>query len=368
MPLLMHGQKESVVKKSAGWYPDEADSSRVRYWNGKLWTDIYADSASGAVIENDLFDAFAENIGKAIRGAGVTPGMVAVSVKEMLLKANKLDSPKFICMAGKSGKGKYILVYSKEIVLLEVGFKAPKLQTFSLAGIDSFEYAYSKMFLRYPNLRREEFSPVIYEDFQIICEQTTIDSFAESALGSYIGKVSPEGYLERSSRQDKVFASAKGSTIEIWSKRIRCGNQEYVIDEFVEAQVYQDGDIQITQRPTLTRMAAGSILPGTALIPGLAFQKKKKNDLRETVFTVSGIDWSLSVEISPNQLTTARSIATQINQAAKKISKTTPLIATEVSAPTAGSKVDQLTKLESLRASGAISEDEFALLKSQILQ
>jgi hypothetical protein len=90
--------------------------------------------------------------------------------------------------------------------------------------------------------------------------------------------------------------------------------------------------------------------------------------LRETVFTVSGIDWSLSVEISPNQVTTARSIATQINQSAKKISKTTPLIATEVSPPTAGSKVDQLTKLESLRSSGAISEDEFALLKSQILQ
>ena len=55
--------------------------------------------------------------------------------------------------------------------------------------------------------------------------------------------------------------------------------QEYLVDEFVEAQVYQDGEIQITQRPTLTRMAAGAILPGSALIPGLAFQKKKKNDL-----------------------------------------------------------------------------------------
>ena len=356
------------MKKSAGWYPDEADSSRVRYWNGKLWTDIYANSASGEVIENNIFNAFAENMGKAILGTGITTELASVSIKEMLLKANKLDPPKFICIAGKSGKGKYILVYSTEIVLLEAGFKNPKLQTFSLTEIDSFEYAYSKMFLRYPSLRREEFSQVVYEDFQIICEQTKINSFAESTLGTYIGKVSPEGYLERSSRQDKVFASAKGSTIEIWSKRIRCGNQEYVVDEFVEAQVYQDGEIQITQRPTLTRMAAGAILPGTALIPGLAFQKKKKNDLRETVFTVSGINWSLSVEISPNQLTTARSIATQINQAAKKISKTTPMIAPEVSAPTVGSKVDQLTKLESLRASGALSEDEFALLKSQILQ
>lgn len=356
------------MKKSAGWYPDEADSSRARYWNGKTWSDIYADSVTGQVSENELFDNFVENLNTAILGTGVTTGVVLLSVKEMLLKANKLDAPLFICTAGKSGKGKYVLVYNKEILLLEAGFKVPKLQTLSLTDIDSFEYAYSKMFVRYPSLRREEFSQVIYEDFQIICEQTKINSFAESTLGSYIGKVSPEGYLERSTRQDKVFASAKGSTIEVWSKRIRCGNQEYLIDEFVDAQVYQDGEIQITQRPTLTRMAAGSILPGSALIPGLAFQKKKKNDLRETVFTVSGVNWSLSVEISPNQVTTARSIATQINQAAKKISKTTPLIATDVSAPTAGSKVDQLTKLESLRASGAISEDEFALLKSQILQ
>ena len=356
------------MKRTAGWYPDEADSSRVRYWNGKIWTDIFADSASGQVSENDLFDNFTENLSKAILGTGITHQIISISVKEMLLKANKLDPPQFICLAGKSSKSKYIIVYSNEIILLEPGFKTPKLQTISLPGIDSFEYSNAKMFVRYPNLKREEFSQIIYEDFQIICEQTKVSSFAESELGSYIGKVSPEGYLERSSRQDKVFASAKGSIIEIWSKRIRCGNQEYLVDEFVEAQVYQDGDIQITQRPTLTRMAVGSILPGTALIPGLAFQKKKKNDLRETVFTVSGINWSLSVEISPNQVTAARSIATQINQTAKKTSKSAPLIATAVSTPTAGSKVDQLTKLESLRASGAISEDEFTLLKSQILQ
>jgi len=356
------------VKRSAGWYPDEADSTRARYWNGKIWTDIFADSASGEVSQNNLFDNLAENLSKAILGTGLTQQTVSVSLKEMLLKANKLDPPKFICSAGKSSKAKYILVYSHEVVLLEPGFKAPKLQTLALSGIDSFEYAYLKMFVRYPNLRREEFSQIIYEDFQAICEQSKINSFAESELGTFIGKVSPEGYLERSARQDKVLTSASGSTVEVWTKRIRCGNQEYLVDEFVEAQVYQDGEIQITQRPTLTRMAAGSILPGSALIPGLAFQKKTKNDMRETVFTVSGVDWSLKVEISPNQVTTARSIATQINQAAKKIGKTTPISTVDVSTPTVGSKVDQLTKLESLRSSGTISEDEFELLKSQILK
>lgn len=356
------------MKRSAGWYPDEDDSSRVRYWNGKAWTDIFADSTSGKVSENSMFDNFGENLSRAFLGLGVTTGMVSVSIKEMLLKSNKLDPPKFICFAGKSNKDKYLLVYSNQIVLLEPGFKVPKLRTVLLAEIDSFEYACLKMFIRYPSLRREEFSQINYEDFQSICEHSAIDSFTESLLGLYIGKVSPEGYLERSSRQDKVLTSASGTTIEVWSKRIRCGNQEYLIDEFVEAQVYQDGEIQITQRPTLTRMAAGSILPGSALIPGLAFQKKKKNDLRETVFSVSGINWNLSVDISPKQVTNARSIATQINQVAKKIAKSAPVSTTELSTPTAGSKVDQLTKLESLRSSGAISEDEFVLLKSQILQ
>jgi hypothetical protein len=114
-------------------------------------------------------------------------------------------------------------------------------------------------------------------------------------------------------------------------------------------------------------MAFGSVLPGTALIPGLAFQKKSKNDLRETVFIITGSDWNLSVQISPNQVTNARSIATQINMAAKKISKTSNQPSIQHNAQQSGSTVDQLTKLEALRTSGTISEEEFLLLKSQIL-
>ena len=356
------------MKRSAGWYPDETDSSRVRYWNGKVWTDLFADSASGQVAENEPFESFQRNLSKAFLGSGVTHQIVSVSIKNMLLQANKLDPPKLICFGGKSNKSRYILVYSDQLALIEPGFSVPKLHSISLADIDSIEYSNSKIFVRYPSLRREELSMIGYEDFQSICEYSGINTFSEAELGSYIGKVTPEGYLAKSSRQEKVLTSSLGSTIEVWSKRIRCGNQEYLIDEFVDAQVYQDGDIQITQRPTLTRMAAGSILPGSALIPGLAFQKKKKNDMRETVFIVSGINWNLSVGINPNHLTTARSIATQINQAAKKISRSASTIPTEASTPSAGSVVDQLTKLESLRSSGAISEDEFAQLKSQILR
>lgn len=355
------------MKKAAGWYPDDKDSSRARYWNGKVWTDLYADSESGQVTGNELFEGFLDNLSKSSLGVGVTKELVSTTLKEMLLKVNKLEPPKFICFADKPNKGKFILLYKDQIALLESGFKLPKLQFLSLASIESVEYSYLKIFVRYPSLRREEFSQINYDDFQMICEISGLRSFGESELGSYIGKVTPEGYLERSSRQNKTFTTASGSTIEVWSKRIRCLNQEYLLDEFVEAQVYLDGEVQITQRPTLTRMAFGSVLPGSALIPGLAFQKKKKNDLRETVFTVAGADWNLSVEISPNQISNARTVATQINLAAKKMSKSFTHSIIEPSVQPSASTVDQLTKLEALRTSGTISEEEFLLLKSQIL-
>ena len=355
------------MKKAAGWYPDDKDSSRARYWNGKVWTDLYADSESGQVTGNELFEGFLDNLSKSSLGVGVTKELVSTTLKEMLLKVNKLEPPKFICFADKPNKGKFILLYKDQIALLESGFKLPKLQFLSLALIESVEYSCLKIFVRYPSLRREEFSQINYDDFQMICEISGLRSFGESELGSYIGKVTPEGYLERSSRQNKTFTTASGSTIEVWSKRIRCLNQEYLLDEFVEAQVYLDGEVQITQRPTLTRMAFGSVLPGSALIPGLAFQKKKKNDLRETVFTVAGADWNLSVEISPNQVSNARTVATQINLAAKKMSKSFTHSIIEPSVQPSASTVDQLTKLEALRTCGTISEEEFLLLKSQIL-
>lgn len=355
------------MKKAAGWYPDEQDPSRARYWNGKVWTDLYADSESGQVNENELFEGFLDSLGKSSLGVGITKELASTTLKEMLLKVNKLEAPKFVCFADKPNKGKFILVYENEIALIESGFKLPKLKVLSLTSIESLEYSFLKLFIRYPNLRREEFSQINYEDFKAISDFSKLRTFGESELGSFIGKVSPEGYLERSSRQNKTFTTSAGSTIEVWSKRIRCVNQEYLLDEFVEAQVYLDGEIQITQRPTLTRMAFGSVLPGSALIPGLAFQKKKKNDLRETVFTVSGLNWNLSVEISPNQVTNARSVATQINVAAKKASKSPIHLPPDPIPQSSGSTVDQLTKLEALRTSGAISEEEFMLLKSQIL-
>src|SRR2546426_438490 len=76
----------------------------------------------------------------------------------------------------------------------------------------------------------------------------------------------------------------------------------------VQARVETSGNVFITQRPTLTRMALGAALPGTALIPGLAFQKKKKHDHRQLYLIVEHPEWSIVESLDPRHETAARTI------------------------------------------------------------
>lgn len=66
------------------------------------------------------------------------------------------------------------------------------------------------------------------------------------------------------------------------------------VDGSTHAEVMSEGELRTTKRPTLTRMAVGSILPGTALIPGFAFQKEENVDDRRLLFTVEHADWGKS--------------------------------------------------------------------------
>jgi hypothetical protein len=65
----------------------------------------------------------------------------------------------------------------------------------------------------------------------------------------------------------------------LWKDRIIAADGSvYLIDEHVRASVEMAGNVTVTTHPTLARMAAGSLLPGSALIPGLAFQKQEVHD------------------------------------------------------------------------------------------
>jgi hypothetical protein len=153
----------------------------------------------------------------------------------------------------------------------------------------------------------------------------------------------------------------------IFSDRIFHDGKVYPIDAHTGAQVTLDGMTQITQRPTLTRMALLSPLPGTALIPGLALQKKKQNDLRVATFIAASTKWSFTIAINPNDIATPRRIAEQINKIAQSIElaqRNSPDVTKSVGI----SKVEELHELQKLMQDGVISQQEFASLKKEIIQ
>lgn len=351
------------MKRAAGWYEDEADASKVRYWNGSMWTDIYAEAESGFVDGSNSLSVLTSALEQAKLGESVDPRDIQIQLKQALIKSNFSEPIRFICTLGKTNKNRFLLVSNDS--LIGVDTKAKQLVSFryQVGTIDSVEYSLGEMFVRNSPLVRTPVGAIRGTDFAEIVAISRAREFDAAEMGEWIGSVSPESYLDRSARQNKIFVGPTGKTIEIWTKRIRSNSVEHLVDQFVQADVYQDGDIQVIQRPTMTRMAAGAILPGSALIPGLAFQKKKKSDLRKTTFIVAHSEWQLSVEISPKDVTRARSIASQLNLAARTAAKNSVQVPDRI----VPSKVDELIKLDKLVSAGAISLEEFEKIKAEII-
>lgn len=151
------------------------------------------------------------------------------------------------------------------------------------------------------------------------------------------------------------------------SDRVIAGSVARPFDEFVSAQVYLDGQEQITQRPTLTRMLLLSPLPGSAVIPGLALQKKTVHDMREAEFQIGSVGWSFRASISPQAVNTARQLAEQINRIAKKLERQAP--SAQVSDEPAGldAILAQLERLAYLKDRGAVSTDDAKRIRESIL-
>jgi hypothetical protein len=147
-----------------------------------------------------------------------------------------------------------------------------------------------------------------------------------------------------------------------------------LMDQHVRATVDSGGSIQRTQRPTLTRMAIGSILPGTALIPGLAMPKTEIHDDRELYLLVEHTEWARLIKLHANHGEQARTVAAAINQAARELGAKRAAEAeaeaadTPAQLPAIGEDtVTHLAKLAELHAAGALNDAEFAQAKSRIL-
>lgn len=192
---------------------------------------------------------------------------------------------------------------------------------------------------------------------------------------TYIGTVTAEDVFSQHGRKGKLFQVVTAEKwCEVRTDRVITPTKAHPIDATTTAQVYLDGQELVTQRPTLTRMALLSPLPGSALIPGMALQKKEKTDSRQGEFQVGGLGWSLRVMVHPDRLSGPRQLAEQINRHAgdrARTAETAPPqpVATQAvhATPVSDDVLTKLERLQALVAAGAITQQEADVLKRDLL-
>jgi hypothetical protein len=152
----------------------------------------------------------------------------------------------------------------------------------------------------------------------------------------------------------------------------------HAVDSTTRAEVMTEGQLRTTKRPTLTRMAAGSVLPGTALIPGLAFQKKETIDDRRLFLTIEQANWGKIIELDPEKVdhVEMREVAMRLNQAANQSAPDRQSASgvaqdaggdADLGSPAGPDVTSQLEKLGQLRDAGVLSDDEFHEGKRKLL-
>lgn len=169
----------------------------------------------------------------------------------------------------------------------------------------------------------------------------------------------------------EVAAKGEGSTDDlfVFKKAILQAHNLFLIDADVSAEVTSNGGVQVTHRPTMTRMAAGAILPGTALIPGLAFQKKKSIDSRSTYFVCAHPDWMLDVNVDPDSSGEALKAAKYINKQAEALRPSPNPASVSTAAPGGAEKsvAEQLREMKALLDEGVITQEDFDKFKAGLI-
>jgi hypothetical protein len=107
----------------------------------------------------------------------------------------------------------------------------------------------------------------------------------------------------------------------------------------------------------------GAMLPGSALIPGLALAKKETSDHRELYFILEHPEWGAVVKVDPALGEVVRTIAAGVNQAAYRLAPVADASATAVAAD----PLERLEKLGQLRDAGVLTEEEFLTQKAKLL-
>lgn len=171
-----------------------------------------------------------------------------------------------------------------------------------------------------------------------------------------------------------IVVSANFSpNLTVFDDRVHRGAEARPIDAFTQAQVFLDGQVQVTSRPSMTAGLIGSVLPGTALLPALAFGKKEKTDTRQAEFHVGSRDWTFSMSIPVQSVGSARSIAQRINAIADGMERDARSSQISSSPPVTPSLSDdadltsQIERIVALERSGAITAEQATAMKARII-
>jgi hypothetical protein len=141
-----------------------------------------------------------------------------------------------------------------------------------------------------------------------------------------------------------------------------------VMDEHYRATVDAAGNITTAYKPTVKRMAALSVLPGSALAPGMAMQKEMTRDYRELYFLVEHPDWARVERVNPVRARYIRQLAANINAAAAAAGMSTQSTDAGHGPAEPEDSLEKLKKLGELRDAGVLSEDEFSQAKQRLLR
>jgi hypothetical protein len=200
-------------------------------------------------------------------------------------------------------------------------------------------------------------------------------------LANRIAQLTADGRLRRTD----LLGSVGGNT-RVYADRILHGTRAYLLDADVVATVEIDGQVLQSTRPTMSRMAAGAVLPGSALLVGLAIPKTETKDMRKAAFRIVHPQWRIGVPLDPDKAPMTRGLAAQVNAIAQSKQRAdarrvtidnldeltqpgaSPTQALGTGSTGVADTLAQLERIAALEAAGHLSGEDAAQMRQRVIR